>query len=86
MKPTLRDDLLKAARAGQKTRYNAFKSLMEGFGFRLASMNRLHNIFAHDKVPELINIQNINGEMKAFQVKQVINLIYKYQLRAKDEV
>lgn len=86
MKPTQRDLLLQSARNGQKTRYNEFKMLLENFGFRLASMNRLHNIFSHPQVPELINIQNINGEMKPFQVKQVINLMYKYQLRAKDEL
>ncbi len=86
MKPTQRDQLLKAAGHGQKTRYNEFKMLLESFGFRLASMNRLHNIFSHPKVPELINVQNINGEIRPFQVKQVINLMYKYQLRAKDEL
>jgi hypothetical protein len=86
MKPTQRDQLLKAARHDQKTRYNEFKMLLENFGFRLASMNRLHNIFSHPKVPELINVQNINGEIRPFQVKQVINLMYKYQLRAKDEL
>lgn len=85
MKPSTRDQLLKAARHGQKTRYNEFKMLLEQFGFRLASMNRLHNIFSHPQIPELVNIQNINGEMKAFQVKQIINLVYRYQLRAKDE-
>mgnify|MGYP001280152738 CR=1 FL=1 len=86
MKPSTRDQLLKTARQGQKTRYNEFKMILEQFGFRLASMNRLHNIFSHPQVPELVNIQNINGEMKAFQVKQIINLVYRYQLRAKDEL
>ena len=82
-KASARDQLLQAART--PIRYAAFKMLLEQFGFRLVSMNHLHNIFGHDAVPELINLQNINGEMKPFQVKQVIQVIYKYQLRAKDE-
>lgn len=82
---TKRQQLLAFARPGQKIRYNEFKSLIEHFGFRLASMNRLHNIFVHDKLPSLINLQNIKGDVKAFQIRQFINLIYRYQLRASDE-
>ena len=82
---TRREQLLKATRVGQVTRFNEFKSLIEHFGFRLASMNRLHNIFVHERMPELINLQNIDGLVKPFQVRQVLNLVYKYQLRASDE-
>lgn len=39
----------------------------------------------HDKLPSLINLQNIKGDVKAFQIRQFINLIYRYQLRASDE-
>lgn len=82
---TQRERLLQAAKPGQILRYNEFKALLEAFGFRLASMNRLHNIFVHETIPELLNIQNINGQIKPFQLRQVLNLIYRYQLRSRDE-
>lgn len=82
---TRREQLLQAARPGHSLRYNEFKMLIEQFGFRLASVNRLHNIFVHEQVITPINIQNINGVIKPFQVRQLINLVYQYQLKAADE-
>lgn len=80
-----RQALLKASRPGHLPRYHAFKQILEQFGFRLISIHRLHNIFVHEQVPELLNVQNINGETKPFQVRQAIGLIYQYHLKAKDE-
>ena len=40
-----------------------------------------HHIFSKDKIVEIINIQPLrNGKAKAYQVKQVRNLILKYKL------
>ena len=82
---THREALLKAANPGQQPRHQSFKTLIGQFGFRLASMNRLHSIFVHPDIPEMYNLQNINGQTKPFQVRQMINLVYKYQLKATDE-
>lgn len=43
-----------------------------------------HHIFYRDDIQEIINIQPIEGKAKAYQVKQVRNLIVKYKL-ADDE-
>jgi len=45
------------------------------FGFRLKRVNGSHHILVHNDVPELINIQNVHGKAKPYQVKQFINLI-----------
>ncbi len=44
-----------------------------------------HHIFTKDSVAEIINIQPIGSKAKAYQVKQVRNLILKYKLGASDE-
>lgn len=44
-----------------------------------------HHIFTKDGVEEIINIQPIGSKAKAYQVKQVRNLILKYKLGANDE-
>ena len=40
-----------------------------------------HHIFYHENLPEIINIQEKNGKAKAYQVKQIRNLIIKYELQ-----
>jgi hypothetical protein len=44
-----------------------------------------HHIFTKDGVDEIINIQPLGAKAKAYQVKQVRNLILKYKLGASDE-
>ena len=44
-----------------------------------------HHIFTKEGVEEIINIQSVNSKAKAYQVKQVRNLILKYKLGASDE-
>lgn len=44
-----------------------------------------HHIFTKDGVEEIINIQPIGSKAKAYQVKQVRNLILKYKLGASNE-
>jgi predicted RNA binding protein YcfA (HicA-like mRNA interferase family) len=44
-----------------------------------------HHIFTRDDVEEIINIQPVGSKAKAYQVKQVRNLILKYKLGTSDE-
>jgi predicted RNA binding protein YcfA (HicA-like mRNA interferase family) len=53
--------------------------LLEKFGFDLR-VKGSHHIFTKDKVEEILNIQPIGSKAKAYQVKQVRNLILKYKL------
>lgn len=43
-----------------------------------------HFIFIKEEIEEIINIQPLNSKAKAYQVKQIRNLIIKYQLGDKD--
>lgn len=65
-------------------RYNIsfrdFVSIIEKFGFRRIRTNGSHNIFKHSKVQELINIQNVRGQAKPYQIKQFFKLVEKYNL------
>ena len=44
-----------------------------------------HHIFTKAGIDEIINIQPIGSKAKAYQVKQVRNLILKYKLGAGNE-
>jgi len=55
--------------------------LVEAFGFRRTRERGSHHIFVHPDVPELVNLQDVNGEAKAYQVRQFLKLVERYNLR-----
>ena len=44
-----------------------------------------HHIFTKDAIEEIINIQPLGSKAKAYQVKQIRNLVIKYKLAGEDE-
>jgi hypothetical protein len=46
---------------------------------------RCRDIYVHANIPELLNIQNINGQAKPYQVKQLLRLVERYNLEMGDE-
>lgn len=60
-------------------------NLVEGFGFRLVRVSGNHHIFAHPDISELINLQSVGGEAKPYQVRQLLRLVERYNLKLEDE-
>jgi len=60
--------------------FNEMVSLVEAFGFRLSRVQGSHHIFVHEDVRELVNLQNVGGHAKAYQVRQFLKLIERYNL------
>ena len=54
--------------------------VLERAGFTRRPGKGSHSIFFKDGVAEIINLQPKGGQAKAYQVKQVRDLILKYQL------
>lgn len=44
-----------------------------------------HHIFSKEGIEEILNLQPKQGKAKAYQVKQVRDVILKYQLGVQDE-
>jgi predicted RNA binding protein YcfA (HicA-like mRNA interferase family) len=55
-------------------------NLVEGFGFRLIRINGSHHIFSHSMVAELVNLQEVAGEAKPYQIRQFMRLIERYNI------
>jgi len=73
--------LLKKILAGSKNiSFRDFVSLVQAFGFQQARTHGSHHIFQHASIQELINIQNVHGQVKPYQIKQFLELIEKYDL------
>jgi len=60
-------------------------TLVEAFGFRLSRIRGSHHIFAHPQVRELINLQNVGGKAKPYQILQFLRLVERYNLTMIDE-
>ena len=78
--------LLKKLLSGSKNiSFSDATVLAEAFGFRLDRINGSHHIFVHADIPELANLQNVKGKAKAYQVKQLLQLIERYNLQMDGE-
>lgn len=77
---------LEQARAGSKNlRFSDVTRLVEQFGFSLARVKGSHHIFSHPSIPELVNLQSVKGKCKPYQVKQLLDLIDRYNLKLEAE-
>jgi predicted RNA binding protein YcfA (HicA-like mRNA interferase family) len=59
--------------------------LVEAFGFRLSRVKGSHHIFVHAGVPELVNLQEVKGKAKPYQVRQFLKLVEEYNLTLEDD-
>jgi len=41
-------------------------------------------MFAHPGIPELVNLQEVNGKAKPYQVRQFLELVEEYDLELGD--
>jgi predicted RNA binding protein YcfA (HicA-like mRNA interferase family) len=68
----------------RNVRFADLIDLVEGFGFRLARVKGSHHIFTHPSIPGLINLQEVGGEAKPYQIRQFLRLVERYNLRLED--
>ncbi|HEX8267989.1 MAG TPA: type II toxin-antitoxin system HicA family toxin [Pyrinomonadaceae bacterium] len=64
----------------QNIRFSDMISLVEAFGFQLGRVSGGHHIFIHPILNELVNLQNVNGQAKPYQIRQFLKLVEKYNL------
>ena len=74
-----------ASGALRNVAFSDMKSLVEGFGFRLERVSGSHHIFIHSGIPELVNLQEVNGEAKPYQIRQFLRLVERHNLRLKED-
>lgn len=77
--------LLKKLLSGSRNiRFAELVTVVEAFGFQLDRVSGSHHIFVHPQVPELINIQDVQGQAKPYQVTQTLKLIERHHLKLED--
>ena len=72
--------LKKALSSPGNLRFEEACALARAFGFCLSRVSGSHHIFAHQNVRELVNLQEVDGKAKPYQVKQLLALVERYNL------
>lgn len=60
--------------------YQDLCNLLRRLGFELKGGKGSHRVFSKVGIREIITLQNVKGKAKAYQVRQVIKIVDKYQL------
>ncbi|MDP1547212.1 MAG: type II toxin-antitoxin system HicA family toxin [Anaerolineales bacterium] len=81
----LKKILTKVLAGSKNIAFNDFVLLVEGFGFRLSRTSGSHHIFIRSKVKELVNLQNVKGQVKPYQIRQFMELVERYALNLEKE-
>jgi len=80
-----RKKILQKILAGSKNiKFSDMVNLVKGFGFNLSRTDGSHHIFVRPGIPELINLQNLKGQAKPYQIRQFLKLIEKHNLKLKE--
>lgn len=66
-------------------RFRDLLGLAEALGFRIARFEGSHHILTHPDIPELLSVQNVRGEAKPYQVRQLLDLIERHNLHLGEE-
>lgn len=78
--------LVRIQTARSNVRFSDLVRLIEAMGFVLLDIEGSHHLFEHRVHKRArLNIQNVRGEAKPYQVKQFLEKVEEYDLRIEDE-
>jgi len=73
-----------SGRSDQSIRFTELTHLLNAMGFN-ERIKGDHHIFFRQEIEEILNLQPKGSQAKAYQVRQVRNLILKYHLEGPNE-
>lgn len=77
-------ELILMGRSDSNIDFNDVRRLLSVLGF-IERIKGSHHIFTREGVAEIINIQPKGNKAKAYQVKQIRNIILSYRLGIENE-
>jgi predicted RNA binding protein YcfA (HicA-like mRNA interferase family) len=72
--------LAKALQAPRSLTFAELCALVESFGFEHSRTKGSHVIYKRAGVAELVNVQNVGGKAKAYQVRQLLDIVERNNL------
>ena len=64
--------------------FSDLRNLVEGLGFQPARVKGSHHVFVHPGIPELLNLQDVRGQAKPYQIRQLLRLVERYNLELEE--
>lgn len=77
--------LRKILNSPQNVKFGELAILVEAFGFSLSRVSGSYHIFVHPGINELVNLQDVHGEAKPYQIRQFFKLVERYNLQLEEE-
>jgi predicted RNA binding protein YcfA (HicA-like mRNA interferase family) len=65
--------------------FSDMMALVEAFGFRVERTRGSHHILTHPHIAELVDLQEVNGEAKPYQIRQSLRIVERHNPRWEDE-
>jgi predicted RNA binding protein YcfA (HicA-like mRNA interferase family) len=69
----------------QNVRFADTPRLVEALGFDCIQTSGSDRIYVHPEIHELLNLQNVKGEAKPYQLRRLLRLAERYNLKVEDE-
>ncbi len=76
--------LQRALQSPNNFRFADACTLAEAFGFRLVRVSGSHHIYVHPAISELVNLQEVRGQAKPYQIRQLLQLVERHNLEIGD--
>lgn len=69
----------------RNVRFSDLQRLVEAFGFELKRVNGSHHIYRHAAAGAHLNLQNVHGKAKPYQLRQFLRVVERYNLERNDD-
>jgi predicted RNA binding protein YcfA (HicA-like mRNA interferase family) len=76
--------LQKAQASPNNLRFGELTALAEAYGFFLDRVSGSHHIYVNPAIRELVNLQNYQGKAKPYQVRQLLRLVARYNMKMEE--
>ncbi|MGH3929632.1 MAG: type II toxin-antitoxin system HicA family toxin [Pseudonocardiaceae bacterium] len=69
----------------RNVRFTELCRLVKALGFEERRISGSHYIFTHPAFPEILNLQQVQGQAKPYQIRQLLRLVERYALTLEDD-
>ena len=76
--------IAKAISSHSNLRFGKMPQLVEALGFRLLRITGSHHIYGRPTTPDQLNLQDVDGKAKPYQVRQFLRLVERHNMRIED--
>ena len=70
--------LKRIATSRENVRFSDALMLASALGFRVDHTTGSHHILVHPTVPEPVNLQEVRGQAKPYQLRQLLGIVERY--------